>query len=105
MGPDLVLIRGVIFQDGAQVRFAEHDHMVEGFATSRSNEPLDIVILPRQARCGRMIADPHCANSASIGWTLGSIALTNQVPRRFIPGKGIKSHDLQCTRQSDRSSR
>ena len=29
MGPDLVVVRSVSFQDTAQVRFAEHDEVVE----------------------------------------------------------------------------
>src|ERR1700724_2340565 len=37
-GPDLVVVRSVSFQDTTQVRLAEHDHVIEAFATYRSDE-------------------------------------------------------------------
>ena len=37
-GPDLVVIRSVSLQDTTQVRLAEHDHVIEAFATYRSDE-------------------------------------------------------------------
>ncbi len=37
MGPDLIVVRSVSLQDNAQVRFAEHDEVVERFATYRSD--------------------------------------------------------------------
>jgi hypothetical protein len=46
------------------VRVAEHDEVVERFATYRSDEPFDVAVLPRRARCGRAISDPHGTNTA-----------------------------------------
>src|SRR5580700_5948348 len=89
MGPDLIVVRSVSLQDNAQVRFAEHDEVVERFATYRSDEPLDMAVLPRRARCGRVISDLHCTNAASVSWTERAVAVANQVTRRFVPRKGI----------------
>src|SRR5271168_5106081 len=89
MRPDLVVIRSVCLQDIAQVRFAEHDEVVERFPTYRSDEPLNVPVLPRRAWRRRAISDPHCANAVSIGRTISSVAVANQMTRRFVPGKGI----------------
>src|SRR6266851_5488445 len=49
MCTDLIVIRSVRPQDTAQVRFAEHDEVVESFATYRSDEPLNVAVMPRRA--------------------------------------------------------
>src|ERR1700719_764269 len=89
MGPDLIVVRSVSLEDTAQVRLAEHDEMVERFATYRSDEPFDVAVLPRRARCGRVISDPHGTNAAGVRWTECAGAVANQVTRRFVAGKGI----------------
>jgi hypothetical protein len=33
-----------------QMRLPEYDHVVEAFATNRSDEPLNVTVLPRLAR-------------------------------------------------------
>lgn len=38
VGPYLVVIRSVSLQDTTQVRLAEHDYLIEAFATYRSDE-------------------------------------------------------------------
>ena len=54
MGADLIVVRSVSLEDTAQVRFAEHDKVVERFATYRSDEPLNVAVLPWRAWCGRV---------------------------------------------------
>ncbi|HEY6418047.1 MAG TPA: hypothetical protein VIX59_03505 [Candidatus Binataceae bacterium] len=49
MGPHLIVIHSVGLQDTAQVRFAEHDEVIERFATDRSDEPFNVRVLPRRA--------------------------------------------------------
>src|ERR1700693_5296401 len=90
MSPDLIVIRSVSLQDTAQVHFAEHDEVVERFATYRSDEPLDVPVLPQRAWCGRVISDPHCTNAAGVRWTECAVAVANQVTRRFVPGKCVR---------------
>src|SRR6202043_4292263 len=36
-----------------------------------------------------MVADPHCPNAMGVGWAEGPVTVTNQVMRRFIPGKSV----------------
>ena len=47
MRPDLVVIGSVIFQDATQLRFAEHEQVIEALAPNRADEALDVAILPR----------------------------------------------------------
>ena len=47
MRPQLIIVGGVCGCDPAQVRFAEHDHVVEAFPADRADESLDVSILPR----------------------------------------------------------
>jgi hypothetical protein len=49
-------------------RFVEHDQVFEAFAPNRSDQALDVAILPRRARRGRMIANPDCSNAMGVGW-------------------------------------
>lgn len=89
MGSDFIVIWSVSLQDITQVRFAEHDDVVERFATDRLDEPLDMAILPRRPRRGRMIVDLHRTNAACVRWTEGAVAVSNQVTRRFVPRESI----------------
>src|SRR6202011_566543 len=87
MSSDLIVIRSVSLQDTAQVRFAEHDEVVERCAQYRSDEPLNVAVLPRRAWCGRVISDPHGTNAAGVRRTECAVAVANQVMRRLHPRK------------------
>src|ERR1019366_10566907 len=70
------------------------------FAAYRSDQPLNVPVLPRRAWRRRAISDLHCANAVSIGWTISSVAVTNQVTRSFVPGEGVGNltRDPFCSR-------
>lgn len=80
-------------EDTAPVRLAKHDHVVEPFATDRSDQPLDVTGLPRRARRGRMIAYPDRTNAAAVSRTEYPVALAYQVLRGLIPREGISDLD------------
>src|SRR5208337_4074698 len=44
-----IVVGSVCPNDAAQVRFAEHDDVVEALAAIRSDESLDVTVLPRRA--------------------------------------------------------
>jgi hypothetical protein len=46
MCSDLVVIGSVVLQDTTQLRFVEHDQVIEALAPDRSDEAFDIAILP-----------------------------------------------------------
>ena len=47
MGSDLVVVNRVCCEDLTQMCLAEHNYVVEAFATDRTNEPFTVTILPR----------------------------------------------------------
>jgi hypothetical protein len=89
MDQDLIVLRSVSLQNIVQVRLAEHDEVIERCATDRSDEPLNMPVLPRRARYGRVIADSHCMSAANVRWTECRVAVAKQVTWHFIPGKGF----------------
>ena len=89
MSPNFIVIRSVSFQDRAQVRFAEHDEVVERLAPDRSDEPLNVAVLPRRTRCDRVVANPRCSNAAGVHRTECAVAVADQVAQRFLPGKRV----------------
>ncbi len=66
MGPNLVVVRRVGLENAAQVRFAEHQNVIWALAPSRTNEPLDVSILPGRTRRDWMIADAHGTNPPGV---------------------------------------
>jgi hypothetical protein len=87
MSPDLIVIRSVSLQDTAPVRLAEHDEVVERFATDRSDGPLDVAVLPRRAWCGRVISDPVAPQNLlrrAHGFSAGATAMPELHAARFV---------------------
>src|ERR1700730_8281578 len=94
MSSDLIVIRSVSLQDTAQVRFAGHDEVVERFATYRSDEPLNVAVLPRRAWRSGVMPNPDGTLAVDVRRAECAVAVANQVMRRFVPGKRV-SH-LTC---------
>jgi hypothetical protein len=57
----LVVVNGVPGHDPVKVRLAEDDHMVEALASDRTDQSLDMGILPGRARCGWSIPNARPA--------------------------------------------
>src|SRR5215469_4120893 len=89
MCSNLVVIRGVSLEAATQVRLAEHHQMIEAFAPSRTDEPLDVSILPGGARCNWTIADAHCPNAPGVRRPERSVAVAEQMTRRVAPREGL----------------
>jgi hypothetical protein len=80
---------GVGFEDAAQIRFAEYQDVVETFAPDRANESLNVSILPGRACRSWMIADSHRMNAPAVCRPERRVIATDQMTRRFIPGKSF----------------
>ena len=46
MDPRLIIVGGICAYDSAQMRFAEYDHVVQALPADRTNEPLNVSVLP-----------------------------------------------------------
>src|SRR5260370_40153954 len=86
-GVGVIVIRRVSLEDTVQVRFAEHDEVVERFATDRSDEPLNVAALPRRAWCARVISDLHCTNAAGVRPAPIAARVPPPVSRALVPGE------------------
>src|SRR5674476_1432797 len=75
MSPRLIIIGGICAEDSAQVRFTEHDHVVQALPADRANEPLDICILPGSAGCIRPISNTHGAQALHEHWSVRGVSL------------------------------
>ena len=71
------------------MRFAEHQDVVKAFAPDRADEPLDVSVLPGRACRNWMIADTHGMNAPGVRRPERAVAVTDQMTRRFAPGKGF----------------
>src|SRR5215472_18039314 len=71
----------------AQVRLAEDDQIIEAFAPSRADEPLDVSVLPGRTRRDWMITDAHRTHAASVRWPERTVAVAEKMAGCFIPWK------------------
>jgi hypothetical protein len=46
MDPRLIIVDGICAYDSAQMRFTEYDHVVQALPADRTNEPLNVSVLP-----------------------------------------------------------
>ena len=60
-GP-IVIVR-IVFQNPAQMCLAQNNDVIQTLAPDRSDQPLGKAILPRRARCDRLVPDAHGAQS------------------------------------------
>src|SRR5260221_10095525 len=63
MGPRLIIVGNIGAYDPAQVRFPEHDDVVQALPADRANEPLNVSVLPGRSRGDRPIANAHSAQA------------------------------------------
>src|SRR5215472_443323 len=89
MGPNLVVIRGISLEAATQMPLAEDDQMIEALAPSRTDEPLDVSVLPGRTRGNWMIANGHRTNAPGVRRPERSVAVAEQMARRFVPWKGF----------------
>ena len=83
MRSDLIVIGSVLLEHATPMGFVEHDQVVEGFASNRAYEALDVAVLRWRAWRGRMIANPHCPNAAGIGWAEVAITVCSGTLRSY----------------------
>ena len=73
----------------AKVPLAEHDNVVKTFPADRTDRPFTISVLPRRSRRDWPIPDAHRPNAADEDVAVDSIAVTDDVSRRYFPTTGL----------------
>src|SRR3984893_4550636 len=73
---------------------AQDNDVVLTFTPDRSDQPFRKAILPGRGWCGRLVPDPHGAQSARHEAAIDPIAITDHVTRSTVPRKSLR--DLAC---------
>ena len=99
MRSTLVVVGNAGLKDPAQVRSTDDHDVVEAFASNRPDQPFRIRVLPGRPRRGRVVADVHRAHTLHERRAVDRVAITNEVARGAIPGKGLGdlTRDRVCT--------
>jgi len=82
-----IVIGGIIGQQATQLCLSAYHKMVEALAPDGTNQSLDVAILPGRTRRSWSVADAHGAQPPPEYDTIHTITVTDQIPRRLIPGE------------------
>ena len=69
--------------------FVEYDHMIHAVTPNRTNESLNIWVLPRRLWSNWNFLDTHIPDALLEDATVDSVAITNQKSQRCIVRKGL----------------
>jgi len=67
------------------VSLAENDNVVKTFPSDRTDQPLSICVLPWGARRCRSITNAHRSKSSDQDFTIGPIAIADQIAGSLFP--------------------
>src|SRR5258707_2230198 len=90
MCSNFVVIASIESQDSAQMHLAEDNDVVHTFTPDRSDQPFGKAILPRRGWCGRLVPNPHGAQSARDDAAIDPVVIADQVARGLIPRKCLR---------------
>src|ERR1700759_2662765 len=85
----LVMVARVRSQQMAKMPLAGHDNVVKTFPADQTDRPFTISVLPRRSRRGWPIPDAHRPKAADEDVAVDSIAVTDDVSRRYFPTTGL----------------
>src|SRR6202022_2126565 len=89
MRSDAVVIVSIGFQNPAEMRLAQDNHMIDALAPDRSDQPFGKAILPRRAWCSGLVPDAHGTQSARDDNAVDSIPISDHIARSHVPGKRL----------------
>src|SRR5215831_19476704 len=89
MNPRFIVIRGIPTQDPAQVRLPKYDHVVETFPSDRTDQSLDVWILPRRSGCSRLVPNAHGTQPLPEDRAIRSVSVPNKIARCTVPRKRL----------------
>ena len=74
-----VVVVGISPEHAAQMRLAKNNQMVQTFSSDRSDQALDMSILPRRPRRYGAIPDAHCPDPSPEYLSVGAIPISDDV--------------------------
>src|SRR5712691_1521860 len=89
MRSGVMMILKIARQDAAQVTLVEDDNVIQTFAADRTDETLDVRVLPGGPRSSDDLLDAHRPHTIAESGTIRFVPVSKQIARRSIPGKGL----------------
>ena len=74
---------------GRGVSDAEDDHVIQAFTADRTDQSLDIWVLPGRSRGSDDLGDAHRANAMPEYRTIRFVSVPQQIARCSVPRKGL----------------
>ena len=87
--PKPVVVVGIFAQQFAQMALIDDDQMIQAFPSDRSDQALNISVLPRRTRCSWSIPNSHGVQPLLEDLAKGAVTIANKMARRPVPGKGF----------------
>src|SRR5262249_40226680 len=72
-----------------QVRLPKYDHVVETFPSDRTDQSLDVWILPRGSGCSRLVPNAHGTQPLPEDRAIRRVSVPNKIARCTVPGKRL----------------
>ena len=85
----VMMILKIAREDAAQVTLAEDDNVIQAFTADRTDQSLDIWILPGRSRGSGDLRDAHRANAMAECRAIRFIPVPQQIARCSVPWKGL----------------
>ena len=68
---------------------AEDDNMIQAFTADRTDQSLDVGVLPGRSRGSDDLGDAHRANAMAERRAIRFVPVPQQIARCSVPGKGL----------------
>ncbi len=85
-----VVVVGISPEHVAQMSHVENNKMVQALSSDRSDQALDVTVLPRRPRGRGAISDTHCSDPSLEYLSVDAVAVSDEVFGRRVPRKGLR---------------
>src|SRR5213080_4955729 len=89
MRSGVMMILKIARQHAAQVTVAQDDDVIQAFTANRTNQSLDIWVLPGRSRGSDDLRNAHRANAITECRAIRFVPVPQQIARCSVPGKGL----------------
>src|SRR5215510_16216642 len=89
MNARFIIMRAITAHDPAQVRLPKYDHVIETFPSDRTDQSLDVWILPRRSGCSRLVPNAHGTQPLPEDRAIRSVPVPNKIARCTVPRKRL----------------
>src|SRR5260370_33909317 len=88
MRSDVMMVLKIARQNAAQMALVEDDDVIQAFSADRTEETLNVRVLPGRSRRSDDLRDPHRSNAMTKCRTIGFVSVSQQLTRSRVPRKG-----------------